>query len=75
MELPPEAERSEAHDDESDAPDGANKKAEKNDKATVESGADDISLPDDAEDFFGDSRELDDLLKSVIDDSDAEVSE
>jgi hypothetical protein len=75
MELPPEAERSEAHDDESDAPDGASKKAEKSDKATVESGADDISLPDDAEDFFGDSRELDDLLKSVIDDSDAEVSE
>jgi hypothetical protein len=40
---------------------------------TVESGAQDISLPGDAEDFFGDSRELDDLLKSVIEDSDAEV--
>ncbi|MGM0555636.1 MAG: hypothetical protein ACQEVA_04570 [Myxococcota bacterium] len=40
---------------------------------TVESGATDISLPDEADEFFGDSRELDDLLKSVIEDSDAEV--
>jgi hypothetical protein len=78
IDIPPEAIGGD--DEESDVENAEPSDAEPTSSAnaqeeTRESGPSDVSLPSDAEEYFGDSRELDDLLKSVIEDSDAELED